>query len=335
MGTNKFTYEDLKKNPPSEKIQALHRAALYEMNMARFKKQAEHINLIRKERAPYRKALIDFFKKEKVFNLRPFPKRDPKGFKQKLSELKGPNFKRLKKPIFHVGSFNVFDIPENLPFQGWVDNPPPMTPSNNAGGNGGFDGKDTITMDLTAGVGYGNSSNWWQEGGSAAMWGYVGSYYSLSDLVPETQEAMFIFEALPSGSYYTDWNATLDPFDPFWPSPLQITMEVNLIALPYDNNGNPLPGPWPISPPVTIDQEFYFEGSSNEPTGGFQWGPIPLVNVFPLSSPIVNYGFFVQFYMFVSADGQSTGSWVSGNDIIAANLSGTVPWLNLEAMWNS
>ncbi len=94
----KLVYEDFKRNLPNEKIQARHRAEFHEKNKMQFRKLVEHISQLRKERAPYQKALIDFFNKEKLFNhLPPLPKPDPKGAKQRFNSLKAPNPPRLNQ----------------------------------------------------------------------------------------------------------------------------------------------------------------------------------------------------------------------------------------------
>jgi hypothetical protein len=329
----KLVYEDFKRNLPSETMQAKHRAELHEQNMAQFKKQVERIDLIRKERAPYRKALMDFFDKEKLFNhLPPLPKPDPKGAKRRFGELKAPNVLRLKRRIFKHGSILLNDVPSGQnPFVGWIGTSVPgLSPSNDAEGWGSYNNVDSVSMGVSAGEGLNGNA---QSGGSAACWGYIGEYFTPADPCPDTEviEAQIEFSASPSIYCNPNWTTTFNPFFPLTDY-AQLTINVNLICLIYDNAWNYATTmsstPFNIINPV--DQ---FTGSNNYGGVGFNLSP-PLG---PLTVPVSlsnNYGFFVQFYMFASGNGESTGAWVPGSNADAL-LNGVVPSLQFNALWNS
>ena len=329
---HKFVYEDFKQNLPSEKVQKQHRAALHEKNLAAFNKQVEQVNRIRKERAPYQKALLEFFNKEKVFNDLPaFPKREAKGAKQRSVGIKLPDHPRLKQRIFQNGSIHLVDLPsENAPYVGWIDDSVSgLSPNNDAEGWGSFDNFSSVSMGISAGEGLNGND---QGGGSAACWGYVGEYFTPVNPCPQVEvlEAQIQFSASVGLYCLPNWTTTYIPFGPTDYAKLTIT--ANLVCLIYDSNWNQIN--ILESPNYSIiNQVDQFTGSNDYGGVGFDLYP----QLGPLMVPISlnnNYGFFVQFYMFASGNGESTGSLVPGSNA-DAQLNATVNALQFEALWNS
>ncbi len=329
----KLVYENFKRNLPSEKIQARHRAEFHEKNKTQFRKLVEHISQLRKERAPYQKALIDFFNKEKLFNhLPPLPKPDPKGAKQRFNSLKAPNPPRLKQRIFKHGSIQLVDLPnENAPFVGWIDSSVSgLSPTNDADGWGTYNNYDSVNMGISAGEGLNGNP---QSGGSAACWGYIGEYFTPSDPCPDVEviEAQIQFSASTAIYCNPYWTTT---FDPFFPATdyAKLTINVNLMCMIYDSNWiltNTMESP-PFNIINPVDQ---YTGSDDYGGIGFNLSP----QLGPLTVPVSlnnNYGFFVQFFMYASGNGESTGSWVPGSNA-DASLVGSALSLQFDGIWNS
>jgi hypothetical protein len=327
----RLVYEDFRRNMPTPEVQAAHRAILHKQHVAQFDKHVEAVQRARKQREPYRKALLKLLEKNELLHELPTPpKPDPHRAKKLSQSWAAPEIPRLKKRVFRNGSIHLIDVPSaDAPFVGWIDPSPSASATNDAAGGGEYNGTDGFSMNISAGEGLNGNL---QSGGSASCWAYVGEYFTPSDPCPnvETIEAALWFSASPNIYCNPYWTATFDPFFPLTDY-ADLTITVNLICMIYDTNWNYQSTlntpPLNIIPPVNT-----FEGSSPYDLDGFNTNP----SLLPLFVPVNlnnNYGFFVQFYMFASGNGESTGALDPGSNA-DAQLNATVPTLQFQAVWN-
>jgi hypothetical protein len=320
----KLVYEDFKENLPDQKTQDLHRAQMHARDMEEFNIKLQNFQRVQKEHAPFQNALLEHYKKEKIFDKIQLPERARKlSLGERKSLLKKLPVTGLKERIFQTGSLHVVDT---SPFVGWVDHSERPTPANDAESYGDFSDGTYIYMDVSAGEDYvpGQLGNLPQRGGMTASFGYAGEYFRPAKFCVTT-EAYLTVSASPYVTLYPNWAA----LPTIWGgAEVKLSVGVDLVANVYNDS-------------ELI--EYYGTGNSFftlDATSGMDNSYRPIARAVPitLSFPVnadFYYGVFVRFSMFCSVNEQKMIDGIPFNlSYVNGLLEAFVNELQFDAVFN-
>jgi hypothetical protein len=264
---------------PDANIQAANRKALSTLLRGEHQRMEKMAEVRRAAEAPYRAAMLELLTKQG--GLKP-PASIPA-----VAPAPRPAARPPLLPRSTVSST----------YTGWIDPPSTSTTSNNAGGEVG---NGTVYIDVNAGTEEG-------QGGSVAVWGYVGQYFTSNS---PTNGVGCLVQAnvdvnigcSPAWTTTNLWFLSSDS--------AVLNLWVNLIFLIYDQSWTQINSC--SSQPVTVY-------SVNTTNGSYGWtlpDPLTQQNSLSLSTVLAansNCGIFLQVFGSASASGASTGSWVPGS----------------------